>query len=66
MSFQPSSSDYKALESFLERALDTYKNGTHKRKVIGILAHAVTLATLDNSVEFKRLIRQTDEDLYEF
>lgn len=66
MSFRPDASDYKALDSFLEGALDTHKSGTDQRKVVGILTHALTLASEDKQVEFKKFIRLTNEDLFEF
>ena len=63
MSFDPTFDDQDAMDAFLARVLDAYKDGEIDRnKAVGVLAHVVTAAAIDNEREFKSFIRLPSED----
>ena len=62
MSFDPTWDDHGALDAFLGRVLDAYKDGEIDRdRAAGLLAHVITAAAIDNEREFERFIRQPTE-----
>ncbi|MET4217860.1 hypothetical protein ABIB00_003072 [Bradyrhizobium sp. LB14.3] len=66
MAFQPTKTDHVALDQFLETVLDAYKNGDSDRdSCVGVIAHAMTAAAIDNETEFKNYIRLSGERLFE-
>jgi hypothetical protein len=61
MAFEPTKADQEALDKFLGAMLDAYRAGRADRlRVIGVLAHAITAAALDNQGEFEKYIRLTE------
>jgi hypothetical protein len=64
MAFHPNSADHKALDKFLALVLDVYKAGRADRdRCVGILAHVMTAAAIDNAGEFKAHIRLSETSL---
>jgi hypothetical protein len=64
MSFEPNEADHLALDRFLELVLDIYKDGRADRDTaVGILAHVMTAAAIDNAAEFKAHIRLSETQL---
>lgn len=66
MAFEPTNADQEALDNFLGAMLDAYKAGRADRlRVIGILAHAMTAAAIDNQGEFEKYIRLPEARLHD-
>jgi hypothetical protein len=64
MSFTPTAGDQAALDDFIGRMIDAYKDGdADKPRIVGILAHVATAAAISNESEFKNYIRLPDDAL---
>lgn len=58
MAFRPSEADQNTLDKFLGMVLDAYKSGEVDRlRAVGVLAHVMTAAAIDNEGEFQKFIR---------
>jgi hypothetical protein len=67
MGFRPSEVDQNALDAFLETILDAYEEGTvERRSAVGLIAHAMTAAAIDNKGEFEKFIRLPKESIAEY
>jgi len=65
MAFQPNNQDHAALDRFLALVLDVYKDGRAERdKLVGIIAHVMTAAAIDNAEEFRAQIRLSETELF--